>query len=403
VDVTGGAREVPPAGAPAGPGTAASLPDPLLLDAIAALAGARTEPDVAACVLPLMLGRPGVRAAAVVQRAGRSAVVLGSAGYPCGSMSAGAQLPLDAGLPVTEAVRTGRVVVQGTGPSWVAAPFGGGSAVRGALLLSLTGPPPEPGDVARLERLAQSLGEALQRAAGQTRDSASLAALSAGLQSVPLLGADLDTAVRMLPSEDGAGGDVVACLPDGRGGSWLVMADVCGSGVAAALVARSVRTAVRACASAATGPAALLVAVEAAVAPDVEVDCFVTAVAVHLADDGRSLRIATAGHPPPLVLLQGRAVVVEVDPGPPLALQADVGSVFGETATELPPGGVLLLHTDGLTERRTPTHVALLDPHLLAFGLGEDLEQAADAVLTAAGLVGPAHDDVTLLLARPRR
>lgn len=401
--MAGGAREVPPAGTPAAAVTAFSLPDPLVLDAVAALAGARTEPDVVSAVLPLLVGRPGVRAAAVVRRSGRSAVVLGSDGYPCGTMSAGAELPLDAGLPVTEAVRSGRTVVQGSGPSWVAVPFGGGREVPGALLLSLTGAPPDPDDVARLQRLARSLGESLRRASGQSRDTAALAALSAGLQSVPLLGADLETAVRVLPREDGAGGDVVACVPDGRGGSWLVMADVCGSGVAAALVGRSVRTAVRALATAAPGPAALLVGVEAAVAPDVAVDCFITAVAVHVASDGRSLRVATAGHPPPLIVLQGRAVAVEVDPSPPLALQDDVPPTLVETVCELPSGAAVLLHTDGLTERRTPTHVALLDPHVLAFGLGDDLEQAADAVLTAAGLVGPAHDDVTLLLARPRR
>lgn len=45
----------------------------------------------------------------------------------------------------------------------------------------------------------------------------------------------------------------------------------------------------------------------------------------------------------------------------------------------------------------------LLDPAPLVEGAGDDLEQAADAVLAAADRVGPAHDDVSLLLARPRR
>ena len=400
--MAGGAHEVPPAGTPAALGRQVSVPDGLVLDATSLLAGARTETDVATAVLPLLLGRPGMRAAAVVRRAGRSAVVLGSAGYPCGSMSAGAELPLDAGLPVTEAVRTGRAVVQGDGPSWVAVPFGGGRDVPGALLLSLTAAAPEPADVARLQRLALSLGDALRRASDQSRETATLAALSAGLQSVPLLGADLEVALRLLPREHGAGGDVVACLPDGAGGSWLVVADVCGSGVAAALVSRTVRTAVRVCALSATGPAALLVAVEAAIAPDVDVDCFVTAVVVQVAADGRSIRVASAGHPAPLIVLQGRAFAVEVEPGPPLALQDGVLPALAETAAELPPEAAVLLHTDGLTERRTPTHVALLDPHVLAYGLPADLEQAADRVLTAAALVGPAQDDVTLLLARPR-
>ncbi len=108
------------------------VPSAVLVDALSALAGAGDRLAVAEATLPLLVELPGVRAAAVVERAGPDVVVQGSAGYGCGDMGPGARLPLDAGLPVTEAVRTGLTVVPG-GP---AGPCVGRRAV-----------PPSPGAV----------------------------------------------------------------------------------------------------------------------------------------------------------------------------------------------------------------------------------------------------------------
>ena len=127
------------------------LDDALVLDVLSRLAGAGSAADVAAAVLAPLVELDGVRAACVVVRDGEDAVVVGSAGYDCDSMAPGARLPLGAGLPVTEAVRTGRTVVQGTGPSWAAVPSG--RVRRGALLLSLTDPPPGDEPLRRLERI----------------------------------------------------------------------------------------------------------------------------------------------------------------------------------------------------------------------------------------------------------
>ena len=159
--------------APAGP--LRSVPDLrigdlLVRDVLERLLVAGTCEQVAAAPLPLLLDLPGVRAAAVVLREAGRVVVADSSGYDCDAFGAGVALPLDAGLPVTEAVRTGRTVVRGGGPSWVAVPFVRSRAGAGALLLSLDGAPPrEQADLVRLERLVRALGEAFDRAAGQDR------------------------------------------------------------------------------------------------------------------------------------------------------------------------------------------------------------------------------------------
>jgi hypothetical protein len=355
-----------------------AVPDAAVLDALVALAGAAGPLDVADAVCPLLAELAGVRAVALVQRSGRDAVVVGSSGYGCDTMGPGARLPLDSGLPATEAVRTGRAVVQGSGPGWCAVPWGR----AGALLLSCDGPPPQ--DLRGLERLARAVGLALARVAGAEQFASAAAALApapaAGARQVPLGGA--------------AGGDVLLDQVVGTT-RWLLVADVCGSGLAAAPLALVVRAAARALLPGADAPAALLAALDAAVRPDVAGDAFVTALAV--AADGGSVRVASAGHPAPLVV-SDEVRELAVVPGPPLALATDPClPPLAELAVELPAGALLVLYTDGLTDRG----VEELDAVALArVALGAEPEAAADLLLRAADAAGPAGDDVSVLVAR---
>lgn len=391
------------AGATAGTTAAASftLADAVLVTALATLAGARAGADVAGCCLPLLTTYGSARGAAVGRRDGRRVVLLASAGYPCDTMAPGSCLPLDAGLPITEAVRTGRVVVQGTGPGWVAVPFGRERQRPGALLLSLRSAPPAAADLARLHRLAAALGDALARADLEEESTAQLAVVHTALARQEASDPACEVAVRSRPAIGSVGGDWVACLPDGRGNSWLLAADVVGVGLAAALVARIVSAAARTAAGWADGPSALLEAVEDIVAPEVGPDSFVTAVAVHLANG--VLTAASAGHPPPLLLLPDEAQPVPVRSGPPLAMVGSWCRERVQARVPVPRGAAVLVHTDGLTERRGVDGMRLLDAADLAHDLPSDLDAVADRLLAAADEVGPAEDDVSLLVARRRR
>lgn len=371
---------------------------PLLADTLAALAGADTATSVAAAGLPLLLDQPGVRACAVLVRDAEHALVLASAGYDCGAMAAGTTIPLDAGLPVTEAIGTGRLVVRGSGPSWVAVPFG--RRRTGALLLSLTSAPPATADdLARLHRLARALGDALERAGRQEGALVELADVALRLTPATSTDAGLDVAVRCLPIQGAVGGDVALCLPDPRGGHWLFVADVCGAGLLGALTARSVATAVAAVTPYVDDPEQLLAAVERAVRPEVGAGSFVTALAAHLLD-GR-LRVASAGHPAPLLLTATGALALPLDPGEPLALEIGTGVARRTTAYDLPAGAVLLLHSDGLTDRCTEEGTRAVEPAALASaGCEGSLDAVADRLLAAAQTAGAAGDDVSLLLVR---
>lgn len=369
------------------------VPPRVLVEGLTALAGATDRLEVAEAALPLLLELPGVRAAAVVERAGTDVVVQGSTGYECGAMGPGVRMPLDAGLPVTEAVRTHRTVTRGAGPSWVAVPFR--RRRSGALLLSLHGAPPQDPDP--LTALAHAVGEALGRVGRTEAALADLAVLTAA--AVPAVAGEPapGVVVRSVPLEGAVGGDVLLCVPDGRDGRWLVVADVCGSGLGAALLAQSVSTAVRALAPYSRDPAGLLHDLERSLRPVVVPGSFVTAVVVHLGVEGATA--ASAGHPPPLLLTASGATAVAVPTGLPLGLETGRDEAYAAVRVVLPPGALLLLHTDGLGDREGARGTEPLD--LVADVPLTDLATVADHVLAAAERAGAATDDVAVMVVRP--
>lgn len=377
---------------------------PPALDAALALVGAESPEQLAAGVLQPLVALHGVRAGAVVRHGGAAGVVLASSGYACDTFAAGARLPLDSGLPVTESLRTGRPVLQGTGPSWVALPLRVGTTVTGALLLSLDGPLPDIDSVAGLTRTVAALAAALSRADDRARDTAALRVLEDGLEDgledagcSALPGTEL--VVHARPWAGRLGGDVVACAA-APGGGWLLVADVSGRGPAAAPVAHALRAALRAAGPGCGDPTALLGALEAAVAPGAGSrgsegdgdERFVTALVLRVGD-GR-VAVASAGHPPPLRVGPSGVTAVPVVPGLPLG--AGLGPPGWTAGTYALGEDLLVCWTDGLLDR---THEVDLEA-ALAGAAGEGCREVVARLRAAADAVGPAQDDVSLAVLR---
>jgi hypothetical protein len=313
-------------------------------------------------------------------------------------MAPGARLPLDSGLPVAEAIRTGELVAQGTGPGWVAVPFGRRAAGRGALLLSLTiAPSAAEDELGRLHRLARALDDALLRAAELDDTVQDLTCLLAGL--TPSVSTDeADVAIRQTARDSELGGDVAMSVAAADGGRWLITADVCGSGLPAATGAAAVRTAARALAPLAQGPGHLLQLLDAALRPEAPEGGFVTAVVAHVA--AGTLRVASAGHPAPVLLTADGVVEVAVEVGPPLALETyDALPLLAEARVPVPAGALLVLYSDGLVDRRGSGDTDLSVAALLASVRGEPAEVAA-ALVAAADAAGRATDDTSVLVSR---
>ncbi|MFI9809017.1 PP2C family protein-serine/threonine phosphatase [Streptomyces sp. NPDC052301] len=89
--------------------------------------------------------------------------------------------------------------------------------------------------------------------------------------------------------------------------------------------------------------------------PD-EPEHFATALIAEIPHAGGQVRILNCGHPPPLLVQDGKIHVLEpVKPSPPLNLAALLGDDYTVETVDFTPGDQLLLYTDGVTETRDRT------------------------------------------------
>ena len=128
--------------------------------------------------------------------------------------------------------------------------------------------------------------------------------------------------------------------------------DVCGHGLSSAVLTNVVTSQLQALSLTRSSPSELL-----ALANDLLVErlgttgLFVTAALTRLEPTGK-LEVVSAGHPPPVVVLCN-GETREIDYGSiPLGIVAGTGFPAGETT--LPPGGTVVLYSDGLTEAASP-------------------------------------------------
>jgi serine phosphatase RsbU (regulator of sigma subunit)/anti-sigma regulatory factor (Ser/Thr protein kinase) len=188
--------------------------------------------------------------------------------------------------------------------------------------------------------------------------------------------------------------DVIAI--DGR--LVAIVGDVSGRGVAAASVMASARHSARVLATQGHTPAEILAGVNRLVALDAP-ERFATMVCVALDPATGAGVIASAGHPPPVVLApDGSTTTLPVVPGLPVGTVDD--SRFIETGFSLPRGGTLVAYTDGLIERRDqPIDIGIARLTAVLAGAGGSAADVADRVVHA---LHPARatDDTAVLVVR---
>jgi phosphoserine phosphatase RsbU/P len=199
-----------------------------------------------------------------------------------------------------------------------------------------------------------------------------------------------------------AGGDYydVLRLPDGQFG--IIVADVSGHGAPAAIVMAMIRAAVHAFPGFACDPAEMVRYLNRHFEFLWESPMFATALCALVDPRDRSVTIACAGHPPPLVLSGGRVEVFPVKATLPV-LMMDLPSV-PEVRRALAPGDRLLFYTDGVTERHDPTDDMYDLPRLMTSferSAGESPEAQVHSIVAELDRFGgdrEPDDDQTLLL-----
>ncbi|WP_211766332.1 PP2C family protein-serine/threonine phosphatase [Kutzneria sp. CA-103260] len=200
------------------------------------------------------------------------------------------------------------------------------------------------------------------------------------------------------------GGDFYDVYPESDGRALFLLGDVCGNGVEAATLAGRIRHTVEALRLVETEPTKLLHLLNKAILTSAD-NRFATLVvgALERLDSGAvRIRLASGGHPSPVVLRASGAVEEVAVPGTLVGVLPDPH--FGEATVTLSAGDVCLLYSDGVTEARGGSDGSeQFGAHRLTDALGSGAGLPADHLthhverLLDAWLAGRDHDDVALL------
>jgi sigma-B regulation protein RsbU (phosphoserine phosphatase) len=178
----------------------------------------------------------------------------------------------------------------------------------------------------------------------------------------------------------------------------LLIADVSGHGIPAALIASMVKLAATSQRANAADPATLLSGMNTVLYGNTQ-EQFVTAAYVYLDAASATLRYSAAGHPPMFLLRAGKVVEVEENG---LMLAAFSSATYSTALHPLEPGDRLLLYTDGILEAANAAGEEF-GPHRLSTLLLQDsglgAEEAADHIISSLKLWSKSqNDDLTVLI-----
>lgn len=199
------------------------------------------------------------------------------------------------------------------------------------------------------------------------------------------------------------GGDFYNFFALGPGDLFFAIGDVSDKGVASALFAARLNALLGNHARHADSPAAALAAAASELYRSNETGLFATVIVGQLGLDDGLLRLASAGHDPPLLQgADGSRQWLDVEPGPALGFEEH--PEFVEWHGLLAPGAMLVLYTDGVSEAMTREHEEFgRDRIEVALERHEPAtpQQAAQAIVVdVASFTAGAEpsDDLTLLV-----
>lgn len=282
--------------------------------------------------------------------------------------------------------------------SMMGVPMVAGGRVIGVMHVgSLTGRQFNAEDAQLLQLAADRAAMAVQSIAVRTDRIAAAALQRSLLPSAlpPVPGAEI--AARLIPGNGGVGGDWydVFTLPSGE--LCMVIGDVAGSGLHAAVIMGRMRSALRAYALETSDPAEVLARLDRKM-QHFEPEALATVLYAVFEPELEQVHFSSAGHLPPVLAYPGRPAELAELPAD-LMIGVAPHPTRHVTTEKIPPGTLLCLYTDGLVER----HDYPLDEGIarLCDALAPTAPETACSAVMGA-LIGDqqAQDDVALLILR---
>ncbi len=253
-------------------------------------------------------------------------------------------------------------------------------------------------DLLLLRLAASRVAAALERAQAHEQEHRIAETLQRSLLPGALPAASgIEAAARYVPATVGVtvGGDWYDAFELEDGSVGIAVGDVVGHGVAAAASMGRLRDVLRAYATDGAGPADTLARLNKMSCREGE-DMFATVVYGVVNPARSSLRLASAGHPPPL-LRRPDGEVIQLEEGRSLPIGAAADAEYNEVDIALEAGSLLVLYTDGLVERRDESIDAGIER--LAALIAEDPAPVAEVADRIIDALAYAHhpDDVVLV------
>ncbi|HYN43030.1 MAG TPA: fused response regulator/phosphatase [Thermoanaerobaculia bacterium] len=216
----------------------------------------------------------------------------------------------------------------------------------------------------------------------------------------------LDVAARLEPAQQ-VGGDLYLALRTAPDEVFVAVGDVSGKGIPASIFMAVTVTLLRTLARQGHSPHEVLARVNDELVEQNAGDLFVTLVCARIALSSGRVEIASAGHPPPLLVAPGAS---PLQPYTTAGLVAGFrgGESYESDAGTLAPGEMLVFFSDGIPEAWSAAGEAFGQERLtdlLATRAGDRARETVDAVVDAvhAHAAGTSpSDDITVLALRRR-
>jgi PAS domain S-box-containing protein len=399
--------------------------------ATAALSAASSAEDVGEVVVGQAVEAFFAAAGALAFRDGDEVEIAHDRGFEDTKMAPWRRFHMRLDSPVCDVLRTGEPVYLETLDDWeryadlrsgitgifqamVVVPLSFGGAVSGALVLCNTDARRfMAADRAFLASLADQAAHALERARLYEERAYVARTLQAGLLPERLADVPgLEVAVRYHSIADGGsvGGDFYDCF-DISPARWLVaVGDVAGKGTAAAVLTGLARHTLRAIALRDERPEDMLRFLNEALRRQSATSAFCTVgcATLDVRDGGGfDVRLASGGHPYPLLVREGGDVEEVVVRGTLLGVEAD--PMLEPASLALEPGDTLVLYTDGMTDARDPSGERFGEERLIAAlqvaarGDGAEAVAAALDEMVAAFDQDSNRDDRAIVVLRVSR
>jgi serine phosphatase RsbU (regulator of sigma subunit) len=181
---------------------------------------------------------------------------------------------------------------------------------------------------------------------------------------------------------------------------WIVVGDVAGHGLQAAVVMGRIRSALRAYTLVEQRPERVLDLVDHKV-NHFEIGTIATVACAVLEPPYDAMTVAVAGHPPPVIAAPGQnATLAPIAPSPPIGTNLAVQR--RSTTIAIPQGAVIAFYTDGLVERRGESLDVGLERLRAAVAPGPAGRVAAEIMRDALAGTVPRDDTALVVVHRDR-